>query len=80
MKFVNFMRYMYFMNKVNKAISLQLTSRMFTTVASHVREHIYRCTTVREVSPAACEIPAKYLTMFLDRCHGIHTVYRALYV
>ncbi len=39
MKFANFLRY--FMNKANKAISLQLTSQMFTTVPSHVREHIY---------------------------------------
>ncbi len=36
LKFANFMRY--FTNKVSKSISL----RMFTTVPSHVREHIYR--------------------------------------
>ncbi len=39
-KFANFMRY--FMNKVNKAINLQLTLWMFTTVPSHAREHMYR--------------------------------------
>ncbi len=61
MKSANFMRS--FMNEVNKASVHNLFLRMFTTVPSMFVNSYTNCTTVSKVSPAACKISEKYLTV-----------------
>ncbi len=59
MKFANFVKY--FTNKVNKAISSQLTSQRFMTVYSHVREHMYRLYYCSRRFPSCMRNPRKIL-------------------